>query len=71
MVGPDYVLLGNCVVVNHGEGLTSLYLHLSRIDVQEGQVVQPGQVLGAVGNDRGVGVGPHRALRHLLPRRAG
>lgn len=58
LVGPDYVLLGNCVVVNHGEGLTSLYLHLSRIDVQEGQVVQPGQVLGAVGNT-GASIGPH------------
>ena len=58
LVGPDYVLLGNCVVVNHGEGLTSLYLHLSRIDVREGQVVQPGQVLGAVGNT-GASIGPH------------
>jgi len=46
------------VVGNHGEGLTSLYLHLSRIDVQEGQAVQPGQVLGAVGNT-GASIGPH------------
>jgi len=58
LVGPDFVLLGNCVVVNHGEGLTSIYMHLSRIDVREGQEVRAGQSIGRVGNT-GASTGPH------------
>lgn len=58
LVGPNFVLLGNCVIVNHGEGLTSLYLHLSQINVKEGQEVQAGQVLGRIG-DTGASTGPH------------
>ncbi len=58
LVGRDYVLLGNCVIVNHGEGLTSLYIHLSGISVQEGEEVQAGQLLGKVGST-GASTGPH------------
>lgn len=58
LVGRNFVLLGNCVVVNHGEGLTSIYMHLSGVDVKEGQAVQPGQRLGRVGNT-GASTGPH------------
>lgn len=41
---------GNVVRIDHGDGNTSLYAHLSRIDVQQGQWVEQGQVVGAVGN---------------------
>ena len=41
---------GNVVRIDHGDGNTSLYAHLSRIDVQRGQWVEQGQVIGAVGN---------------------
>lgn len=58
LVGRNYVILGNCIIVNHGEGLTSLYLHLSRVDVKEGQTVKPGQVIGRIGNT-GASTGPH------------
>jgi murein DD-endopeptidase MepM/ murein hydrolase activator NlpD len=58
LVGPGFVLLGNCVVVNHGEGLTSIYMHLSDLEVQEGQKVRAGQLIGRVGST-GASNGPH------------
>lgn len=41
---------GRCVVIDHGNNYRTLYGHLSRIDVIEGQEVRQGTVLGAVGN---------------------
>ena len=58
LVGPNFTLLGNCVIINHGEGLTGLYLHLSSIGVKEGQSVKKGQVIGRIGNT-GASTGPH------------
>lgn len=58
LVGPNYTLLGNCVIINHGEGLTGLYLHMSSINVKEGQMVKKGQVIGKIGNT-GASTGPH------------
>lgn len=58
LAGHNYVLLGNCVIVNHGEGLTSLYIHLSEILVEEGETVKEGQVIGKIGNS-GASLGPH------------
>jgi len=49
---------GNVIVVSHGGGLTSLYGHLSRIGVSDGQTVRQGQAIGAVGNT-GRSTGPH------------
>ena len=40
---------GNCVVIDHGNGYTSLYGHLSSISVSAGQSVSQGQVVGGVG----------------------
>lgn len=40
---------GNAVIINHGHGLATLYGHLSRIDVHDGQRVTIGAVVGAVG----------------------
>jgi murein DD-endopeptidase MepM/ murein hydrolase activator NlpD len=45
----DLGIYGNCVVLDHGGGLTSLYAHLSRIDVSEGDPAQKDAVLGLSG----------------------
>jgi len=49
---------GNCVVVDHGQGLLTLYLHFSEIAVKEGDKVESGTVLGKSGNTGRVN-GPH------------
>jgi hypothetical protein len=49
---------GNCVVIDHGLGLYTLYMHLSRIDVREGQHVAKGQPVGLSGATGRV-TGPH------------
>jgi murein DD-endopeptidase MepM/ murein hydrolase activator NlpD len=49
---------GNVVGIDHGQGVASILMHLSRIDVKEGDVVKAGQVIGAVGST-GASTGPH------------
>jgi hypothetical protein len=56
---------GNTVVVDHGLGLFSMYNHLSQFDVQPGQDVEPGQVIGLVGAT-GFVTGPHLHLELRL-----
>ena len=52
---------GNCVVVDHGQGLLSLYLHLSEFRVKEGDEVESGQLIGLSGGS-GRASGPHLHL---------
>ena len=49
---------GNFVVIDHGDGTTTLYAHMSSRAVSEGQMVSQGQTIGAVG-DTGNTSGPH------------
>ncbi|MDR2187880.1 MAG: M23 family metallopeptidase [Azonexus sp.] len=49
---------GNMVDIDHGDGLTSRYAHLSRIDVAPGALVRQGEKIGAVGTT-GRSTGPH------------
>ena len=42
-------IYGNCIVVDHGYGLQTIYGHLSQIDVHEGDMVKRGQVMGLSG----------------------
>jgi len=58
-------IYGNAVVVDHGMGLMSLYAHLSRIAVQEGDTVDRGQVLGQSG-ETGLAGGDHLHFCFLL-----
>jgi murein DD-endopeptidase MepM/ murein hydrolase activator NlpD len=53
---------GNIVTIDHGQGLLSLYLHLSKIDVKEGDQVGSGQIIGLSGST-GRASGPHLHLQ--------
>ena len=55
---PDLYLTGGTVLVDHGHGLSSSFLHLSRLDVVVGQRVEQGQSIGLVGAT-GRATGPH------------
>lgn len=49
---------GNLIYIDHGLGVGSVYLHLSKILVKEGDIVKKGQVIGLVGSS-GRSTGPH------------
>lgn len=53
-----FTLEGNLLMLDHGMGLNSAFLHLSRIDVRVGDHVRRGQMIGAVGMT-GRATGPH------------
>ncbi|MCI8949294.1 MAG: peptidoglycan DD-metalloendopeptidase family protein [Lachnospiraceae bacterium] len=49
---------GNYVMISHGGGIFTVYMHCSKLDVSAGQTVEQGQVIGAVGST-GFSTGPH------------
>ena len=55
---PGLYLTGGTLLLDHGHGVSSNFLHLSRLDVEVGDRVQQGQVIGAVGAT-GRATGPH------------
>ncbi len=65
--------LGNHIIVNHGNGLNSVYAHLSKIEVQAGEEVETDRIIGRVGAT-GRAFGDHLHLevidngRHINPR---
>lgn len=70
---PGMYFNGKTVVLNHGLGLTSTYIHLSETEVEQGAWVDQGQTIGRVGNT-GRTTGPHLHWgiswfdRHIDPR---
>ncbi len=49
---------GNHVIINHGYGYETVYMHMVRIKVRDGQLVKRGQIIGWVGST-GASTGPH------------
>jgi len=52
---------GNCVVLDHGQGLLTIYMHLSEIKVTEGEQIERGEEIGLSGGS-GRATGPHLHL---------
>ena len=62
----DYLgIYGNMIMIDHGQGLTSLYSHLSRIAVEPGQLVEKGEVVGNSGTS-GMAGGDHLHFSMLV-----
>ena len=55
---PDFSLEGQLLIIDHGQGLNSAFLHSSELFVREGQAVKKGQPLGRIGAS-GRATGPH------------
>lgn len=53
-----FSLEGHLIMIDHGDGLNSAFLHCSEIDVKVGQAVKQGQMLGRIGSS-GRATGPH------------
>ena len=54
----SFILHGQTVILDHGQGVATLYIHLSAIEVADSDSVQQGQIIGRVGST-GVATGPH------------
>ena len=68
LVHPDMFFSGGTLIVDHGHGLSSAFLHLSRILVEQGERVAQGQAIAEVGAT-GRSTGPHLDWRVNLFRR--
>ena len=66
VVNADWLgIYGNCVIIDHGLGVQSLYGHLSSIDVKVGDMVTRGQTLGRSGQT-GLAGGDHLHFTMLV-----
>ncbi len=58
LAGENFYFNGNFVLIDHGLGLNTIYLHLNKLYVTDGQFVKKGEVIGEVGST-GRTTGPH------------
>ena len=58
LAAKDFFLTGGTVILDHGFGVQSIFIHMSRVDVAAGQALKQGEAIGAVGKT-GRATGPH------------
>ena len=58
----DLYFTGATLIFDHGHGISTLYMHLDEIFVEEGDIVKQGDVIGTVGSS-GRSTGPHLDVR--------
>jgi len=61
LAGDNFYYNGNFVLIDHGQGLSSIYLHLNKLSIATGEFVTKGQKIGEVGTT-GRSTGPHLHL---------
>lgn len=57
-VARAFTVYGNSIIIDHGQGVQTLYMHLSKLSVKEGDVVKTGQIIGLSGKT-GYAESPH------------
>jgi murein DD-endopeptidase MepM/ murein hydrolase activator NlpD len=62
LVVNDMYFTGGTIIFDHGHGISTLYMHMKDINVEEGQKVKQGQIVGTLGQS-GRATGPHLDIR--------
>ena len=62
LVEPDLFYTGGTLIFDHGHGISTLYMHMKKINVKKGQKVRQGDIIGTVGST-GRSTGPHLDVR--------
>ena len=62
LVENDMYFTGGTIIFDHGHGISTLYMHMKDINVQKGQKVKKGQIVGTLGQS-GRATGPHLDIR--------
>jgi len=58
LMAKNFKFHGKTILLSHGQGIGTIYIHMSEMDVEEGDVVKKKQIIGKVGST-GLATGPH------------